>query len=458
MRRLPVSLVCLCLIALPATARAFQVQLRGQPAPVTLRGTVYDSLLRAPVAGARVWIVGGSQSTIADSSGHFRLDSVLPGRHVVAFEHPDLDSAGLSSNSRVIQVAAGSPASIILATSSMRRIYRALCTADTAGPAADSGVVFGAVQDVATGVLLSGVRVTVSWIAARTSSNGIDVVRDAVTISSDSVGNYYACGVPNEYVLTVVGKAGPFEAATEVLLGPRSVRRRDIGLSLDTLSLPDPPAGGPRRGRATVIGTVVDERGGPLGNATLSADDAAGEVTTSESGAFVMNDLPPGSQMILARLIGHAAVRVPVMLRDLDTLRLRLTLAEVTVMDTIRVTSHVSRPTAFALEELENRIRNGIGMVLTGDQLKHLPLMRSVFQMLPGLTVVGRGAFDFSVISFRGAPDIYVDGMRMPAEQLQSYRPDQLIAVEYFRHGEAPLQFNSFGDAPVVLIWTRFMR
>jgi hypothetical protein len=48
--------------------------------------------------------------------------------------------------------------------------------------------------------------------------------------------------------------------------------------------------------------------------------------------------------------------------------------------------------------------------------------------------------------------------MRMPAEQLQSYRPDQLIAVEYFRHGEAPLQFNSFGDAPVVLIWTRFMR
>src|SRR3954453_16235234 len=108
MRASPAALAILLCVAHPGTARAFQVQLRGGAPAITLRGTVYDSLLRAPVAGARVWIVGGSQSTVADSSGHFRLDSILPGRHVVAFEHPDLDSAGLSSNSRVIQVAAGS--------------------------------------------------------------------------------------------------------------------------------------------------------------------------------------------------------------------------------------------------------------------------------------------------------------------------------------------------------------
>ena len=63
MRVSRVVLAVLLAASLPGTARAFQVQLRGAPPGVSLRGTVYDSLLRAPLAGARVWIVGGSQST-----------------------------------------------------------------------------------------------------------------------------------------------------------------------------------------------------------------------------------------------------------------------------------------------------------------------------------------------------------------------------------------------------------
>jgi hypothetical protein len=459
MRRLPVSLVCLCLIALPATARAFQVQLRGQPAPVTLRGTVYDSLLRAPVAGARVWIVGGSQSTIADSSGHFRLDSVLPGRHVVAFEHPDLDSAGLSSNARAIDVAADRTTETPLATHSRRTIFRALCAADTTA-VTDSGVVFGSVMDARSGTPLSDALVALSWVVARTGAAGLDVRRDGLTVSTDSVGNYYACGVPADFVLTVVGRAGRFTTGTtELLLGDRGIRRRDLAVSRDSASLPD-SATGVRRGRATIIGTVVTDRGAPLAGAAVSVDEVLVEVTTNDAGVFVLSDLPAGSQTVMARLIGHSAVRVPVLLRDDDTVRVRLAVRGVTTLDTIRVTGRLSGPAQFMLEELEYRMRNGWGRVLTGEQVKNLPLMRTVFQMFPGVTAStqGRSAFDFKLVSRRGPVTIFVDGVKVDEEQVQSYRPSQIVAVEYFEYDNAPVRYTQSGGGPVMLVWTKLLR
>jgi hypothetical protein len=64
-------------------------------------GTVYDSLARAPLAGAEVQIVpadGGAGPAFvatADAEGRYRVDSVPAGRYRVGFFHPRVDSLGI---------------------------------------------------------------------------------------------------------------------------------------------------------------------------------------------------------------------------------------------------------------------------------------------------------------------------------------------------------------------------
>src|SRR5205814_4541647 len=79
-----------------------QVPRRVVPAPASetygvLRGIVYDSLLHGTLEGAHVWIEGTPISATTDAGGRFRMDSVPSGSHIIGFEHPDLDSAGLSN-------------------------------------------------------------------------------------------------------------------------------------------------------------------------------------------------------------------------------------------------------------------------------------------------------------------------------------------------------------------------
>src|SRR3989442_11793901 len=62
----------------------------------TVDGTVYDSLLHAPLRGADVWVRGSEQHVQTDSDGRFHVDSIAPGRYTLLVSHPGLDSAGRS--------------------------------------------------------------------------------------------------------------------------------------------------------------------------------------------------------------------------------------------------------------------------------------------------------------------------------------------------------------------------
>jgi hypothetical protein len=56
---------------------------------------------------------------------------------------------------------------------------------------------------------------------------------------------------------------------------------------------------------------------------------------------------------------------------------------------------------------------------------------------------------------------IYVDGMPTDTQALQSYRPAQIIAVEWYPRGaQAPLRFQSATNTEcgVLLVWTRFLQ
>lgn len=425
-------------------------------------GVVYDSLLKAPLPGARVWIIGSPASAITDEGGRFRLDGVAPGRPVIAFEHDDLDSAGLSNNARRITVLAGRPTTVELAVPSLATMHRAACVGAAFSPR-DSGVVFGSVEDVGTHARLAGARVTVSWVAARMGAARVEVTRPGVTVTSDSVGNFYACGIPHDYIVVVDAEAGSFGASTELLLGPRRMARRDMGISRDSAASSRDSAG-LHRGRATLAGVVLDESGQPRPGMRVTVDDALSEGFTNEAGRFVVGTLPAGSRMMMVRMVGYTATRMPVLLRHGDTTRVRVQVRALTVLDTLRVTATSGRE-YLRFQEVEQRLRGGRAFVLRGEDVKQRPSMRAVFQGLPSLMIEGRSTYSFTMRTFSGGRlnpvTLYVDGVLATTESIQSYRPDQIFAVEWYpRGGEAPLQYQTMGNtgSGILLIWTRFMR
>ncbi len=389
------------------------------------------------------------------------MDSVPAGRQIIGFSYPDLDSAGLSNNLRRIEVVAGRPLSVELDVPSLSTMYHVACgsTAPVAS-ARDSGVVFGSVQDVASHARLARARVTVSWVAARLGAARIEVTRPGVEVTTDSVGNYYACGVPRDYIVTASATAGRFTSGvTEVLLNDRGIARRDIAISRDTSALPD--SSGQRRGHATVVGRVVDLNDMARPGAHVTIDDAASAAYTNEDGRFAIGGLPAGSQMLMVRMIGYTAVRVPVLLRDNDTAHIDVRVRALTVLDTIRITARAGNN--IELEDLELRMRTGSGYYLKGEDVRRRNSMRAVFQGLPGLTIDGPTPFEFTLETLQqGRPTpvkLFVDGFAADEQSIQTYRPDQIIAVEWYPRGQdAPLKYQGANVQPVMLVWTRFIR
>jgi hypothetical protein len=161
-------------------------------------------------------------------------------------------------------------------------------------------------------------------------------------------------------------------------------------------------------------------------------------------------------------MIGYSAARLAVLLRHGDTTRVTVVIRALTVLDTIRVTANPTRMNEILLDELAQRLRSGFGYYLMGDEVKSRQSMRAVLQGMPSMVIEGRTTYNFTVRSMVGGrftnADVWVDGMRSSVQAMQSYRPDQIVAIEWYPRGtSAPMRYQN-GDVPVLLIWTRFMR
>jgi hypothetical protein len=326
----------------------------------------------------------------------------------------------------------------------------------------DTGLLYGAVHDIHTGARLAGARVVVSWLVATRGASGVELDRPAIELRTDSVGNYYACGVPSEHVVTVQAFAGAHQSGvTERLLGLRAVGRHDLSVnrtgtaSVDSLS-------GLRRGRAVLAGVVRDREGNPRPSARILVDDALGEAYADAAGRFVLPSLPAGSQMAMARMIGYGSVRRQVELKDNDTTWVEFAMRTLTTLDTIRV--NASPWAAGRLTEIEQRAQAGIGHRLSEEQLQGIGLMRSAFALLPSITVEGPSAYQYNLMGRVATGNcnlnVFIDGRRGSVAELQQFRPDQLITIEYFpRAAQMPVQYvNPGSSCGAVLVWTKFIR
>jgi hypothetical protein len=412
---------------------------------------------------------------------------------VVAFAHADLDSIGLTSVDAAAAVAAGGVTRLDLATPPFARFYRAACPENVAA-APGTGILYGTVRDAETGDRIAGATVEISWLHLVQRGKGkVGPEWAALDARTDSTGTYYVCGLATERTLALRVSAGTFESGeTELRIPARRIARRDLSVSRepvvpaiaaaaapgagapaaasppraapidsvapDSAAVTPPP---PRRGLATLVGVVHDERGRPLEYARASVADAAGESTSDARGRFILAGLPSGSQTLEVRLIGFGAARVPVELRNRDTARATIVLQEATVLGAVRVTVPRS---ALMFADAEHRRELGMGYHLSQDEIKRHPTIRSLFASIPNVVTEGRSQYDFTILlggEGRACPAlIYVDGMETSVHHLTVLAPKELTALEvYPRAAVSPGRYMKAGViCGVVLAWTNTHR
>src|SRR5262249_32884584 len=132
-------------------------------AQVILTGTVFDSLSHRPLAGAAVQVARDStlQAKVAttDTAGRFRVDGLTPGRYLVGFLHPVVDSLGVELPPRRVTVS-GAEQHVDLAVPSAKTLGAAICRSQRSDSA---GLLVGHLHDATTSFPLVG-TVTVQWM------------------------------------------------------------------------------------------------------------------------------------------------------------------------------------------------------------------------------------------------------------------------------------------------------
>ncbi len=430
----------------------------------SVRGEVFDSLIGAPLAGATVRVQGTSLSATTDARGRFHLRAVPAGRIVLVADHPALDSIGLSDLPRAVVVVAESTTTVVIATPSLRTVASAACPGRPLSMLRDSGVVFGAVRDAESRVRLANARVVVSWLEIQRGRGPLRVTRRAVDVLTDSLGNYYACGVPRVAPLVARAAAGSFlSGEIDLEVGPHRLLRHDLAVSREVRDeAADSLAAGASRGAASLVGTVRNEAGLPLAEVLASVPGAAtGDALTDAAGRFALSGLPSGSHMLYVRRIGYRFTTIPVDLRNRDTAVVAVELQMFSTLDTLRVTA--TRWVRTEIDELERRMRfAGSNRVMREDELRAVGSIYTLFYNFPSLDVRTRPG-GLSLQMRQGAnycvPDIWVDGWKADIEVLQAYRPSDLVALEVYHDMEVPMRYlGAFRACGVVLAWTRYLQ
>lgn len=460
--------------------------LRAQaPERVVVVGTVYDSLARAPLGGALVQLVeaadvagGRSYVTIADSAGAFRLDSVAPGRYLIGFFHPRLDSLGLIVGARAIdRPDRRAAARLALAVPSPATVVGQLCPD---GARRDStGLLLGQVRDADSEQPVPGATVWASWFTvAFERGRGLRTDRLVSRVQTDETGHYVVCGVSPDLEVAVQAAVGGDTTQAVTATVPRGgvgVQPLYVGHGELVLLPPDSgatPAGdgvlAVRRGQARLAGTVHDQRGHAVRGAHVVALGTGLEATTDSAGGYVLSQLPSGSQEVEARAVGFAPQRTTIVLSARRPARADFDMREIAVvLREVRVQAR--RIYSRAVEQFAERRRRGAaGYFLDEGQLAKRNALRlsELLRNVPGVMLMPSRNGPGSIAVFSGThsvsraclPVIYFDHVRLrqedtPLDLLAT--PEQVVAIEvYPRDAFAPPEFHGDGCGSIV-VWTK---
>jgi len=231
------------------------------------------------------------------------------------------------------------------------------------------------------------------------------------------------------------------------------------------------PGGFAQSTRARLEGTVLSVSNGlPVSGVIVSIPAANRLVATNESGAFVLDSLPPGDAGVVVAVLGHSSTVYTFSLSAGATKRIEVLVDPGAVeIDPIVVrASHLEH--RWGMSGFYARRRLGFGYFVTRDEIEKRRYT-SVRQMLSALGVFytcGRLGCGPTIVSQerRCRMMVYVDGVPTSGEDIATLPGSEVAGVEVYKNNfDVPLQFNAglfnggaIGPCGAVAVWTRDWR
>ncbi|MBC7842009.1 MAG: carboxypeptidase regulatory-like domain-containing protein, partial [Gemmatimonadaceae bacterium] len=226
-----VGVIALLSAHLPRVATA-QAPRAGQAASVS--GIVFDSIALKPLTAARVELVNAdsvsapARTVDTDTLGHFRFADVRPGRYLVGFLHPMLDSIGVESTPRAITVeVSDADMRVDLALPSSRSLRLAICGATAVIDS--SALIIGVVRDATTRSALASSNVRVEWADLTIGVGGLKRSIARRTYDTQETGWFALCGAPaGGTILLSASHGSDSTEALELEIPASAFLRRDL--------------------------------------------------------------------------------------------------------------------------------------------------------------------------------------------------------------------------------------
>ena len=432
----------------------------GTGGRVEISGLVVDSLNGRYLSGADVIIEGAKATLLTDSLGRFRIDGLPPGTYQVGVFHPLLDTLGISLATKPFHVGPDSATYIVLAVPSAGTIIRGACPVRPR--AKGSSAVIGHVTDPETLQPVAGAEVSVAWIELEASkAAGVRMSPRLVRDSTDRLGAFHICGLPNSMKATLQARRG--NAVTAEV--PIALGDDESELFVRTMLLSPGSDSTTKVGNATVSGRVLLEGASSNAGSRVEVVGTDKIALTSENGEFTMSKLPSGSHVLLVRHLGFGAETVPVDLSSHQPQRVSVKLPKfVAMMDPVVVKAR----SQVGLEKVgfAQRQKSGMGYYLGPDQLQNIKpqYLTDILRRVPSLRVTGSQNGDV-VTSTRGVGpgcvQYYVDDMPWmsaePGDINNFVNANEVVAVEVYQETNTPGQYTrAGGGCTTIVLWTRF--
>jgi len=413
--------------------------------PGLVTGVIMDSLSGAPFAGARVWIENGPQGR-TDPRGVYFLRGVVPGRHVVRFSHPVLDSLGVVPRGAFVNVVSEQMSDANLAGPSFETFSGGAC--------ARLGIITGLVRDIVTGNPVDSATVTLSWMEVDLDQENrpVRITPIDVVAQTDSTGRYAAC-VSASHEITGVAQRGVARSGG-VDITPDARRLGILHLALD-MSATDS-----LQGAAELRGIAKYQDGTPLRNAIVTLTDPELATTTDTAGVFRLRNIPGGTRVFDTRALGHAPVRSIADLKPGDTATVSVYLRKVTMLDAVIVRAAADDNAARTLAELAERRKRRVGFRISASQLLAFKGSRldAPLRMIPFATVRTSPVVSITMQDAGGRacmPTVWMDGRRTSISYVAALRAEDVLAIEVMRLREVPTEYQTMGECGALLVWLR---
>lgn len=434
-------------------------------AQTTVRGRLTDSVTHRVFVGARVQLVSQQdpsaegQRVMSDSLGSFVFAAVAPGRYLLGFDHPRLDSLGMESVLRSITVPEGvATIDADLGLPSARTLARELC-----GPRRDTtGVIIGRVRDARADTARGGARVSATWGELVMDTRSVRNASAEVSTVTGADGRYVLCGVPTDVPVLLQARASASDTS-------------QLTSGIDVSFPPDVPlvhrdllSAASTERRTRINGRVRRPDGTPLAGARVRVRGESATAVTDSAGTFVLTNAPAGTRTLEAIALGFAPTRVPVDVGAADTSPAEIVMrTTLTTLDTVVTRAMMSRDS----RDYRARAQRGaIGFFLSGDEVRNRGLALVSFALLKAPSIRMRDTrFGRPVLSgpFNCTPQIFYDGWEIEADEVDRFvSMESLGGIEVYRqYNEVPSQLlrgltmsaAHRTPCPMVFVWSKLM-